>query len=180
MKLTSLAVTAAVALLAALAGGVVATRISQPAAARAQADAISADLVTTREFQIIDAAGKVRLRAGVLGSGETFLTLRDDEENPRLLLNVLPDGAPVLTMRDRTNGNRISLDLHNWTPSLMLSDVSGQPRVRVGQWEDGAWFLRLSDGQGRERVVIGEYGNGDVMIETFDAAGASTFTAPGR
>lgn len=132
---TSMMVAAVVgaALTAGVIGGAVGTRLGDARGAAAQGSAVTASSVTTQELRLVDAQGKVRLRAGIAADNGVFLNLRGPDESPQIILGSLASGEPAIQLLDGAGVVRASLDLEQNASSLLIYDGQGRARIFVGQ-----------------------------------------------
>lgn len=89
----------------------------------------SSDIVTARQFTMVDEDGKLRATLGMSESGVAGgLWLYDESENVRANFYSLLDGTVGLSLFDNHGNPRASLDMDaDGASSLVLSDKDGKP-----------------------------------------------------
>jgi hypothetical protein len=73
---------------------------------------------------LFDKNGKTR--AGLTILDEPLLTIYDDAEKQRVVLQLLDDGDPKLTLIDKYRANRAVLGLFKGQPAIAFTDVTGK------------------------------------------------------
>jgi len=125
-------------------GGVIGARVGGVREADAQSSAITASTLTAQEFRLVDAQGKLRLRAGITADNSVYFNLRGADETIQIVLGWQASGAPAIQLADGAGMTRASLDLQENASSLTIYDGQGAERAFVGQaFADGDPFIRL-------------------------------------
>jgi len=114
------------------------------------------EVLRARSFEVVDAAGRVRIALAVGRDGSSGLGLYDVAGRVRGVLSVLPDGSP----------------------GLGLYDAAGQARIGLGLLPDESPWLSLLDAAERERIALDVFPDGSPMLTLKDAAGRVLFRAP--
>ncbi len=88
----------------------------------------SADVVTAREFVLVDDNGSQRARLGTY-EGMTALQLFDSQDNMRIALHVYGDGLPQIYVNNTVSGPGIVID--GGTPAIGFFGEKGKPLATI-------------------------------------------------
>ena len=81
---------------------------------------------------IRDAAGKPRIQMGVNQNGEAFLMMKDNSDQPQLVLSAQPRGSELRLRGDGMTNNVVRLAAGNdGTSGIMMGDRSGVTRLAL-------------------------------------------------
>jgi len=105
-------------------------------------------------IDLLDENMKVRLSMDVGTLGPT-LSVRDKDENPRVMMMLAKDGSPGLFLHDVSGRLRLMAGLEsNGTSKLTFSDSNEKVRIVLGINLDGLPALGLTDTEGAVRFQI--------------------------
>ncbi|RMD64193.1 hypothetical protein D6833_04705 [Candidatus Parcubacteria bacterium] len=112
--------------------------------------------VVAEEFRLVDKEGQVRAKLALWDEVFPSLIFGDKACPSRIMLGIFNGEEPAVLLYDKDCQQRASLDMQpDGLPSLTLRDKDDVPRV---------WMKLLEDGS--------------PVIETFDANGKVTWSAP--
>ena len=94
-------------LVAGLVGGAISGRVAVGEPVLAQQEPGSADVVSAKQFLLIDEEGKARAELSLVGAGEPALSFYDKAGRTRASLKLLPDGRPHLRLLDGGAGRPV-------------------------------------------------------------------------
>ncbi len=180
---------AVLAILAGLAGALVAARLVRPGKA-----------IRAESVDIVDRRGRTRARIAADENGRAGLFLLGASGEIRGELAVLEGAVPRLALFDGEGGVRASL-VGDAAPALILLQKEGKRRVHLGLEVDGAPSLEFfaPDGRGRVEMMLGSgakpsflirdergvvrgafgiLGDGSPLLATCDERGKPIWIAP--
>jgi hypothetical protein len=105
-------------------------------------------------IELLDENMKVRLSMDVGTTGPT-LSVRDKDENPRVVMMLGKDGSPGLSLQDESGKHRLLAGLvGNNMSGLTFTDSNEKGRMEVGINKDGLPVLSFMDKDGVVRFEI--------------------------
>jgi len=149
-----------------LAGGALGRWLLPGRAAFAGEEALQ--VVTAREFRLVDEEGKLRARLGWGNEGVPGLSFYDAAGEERVVLVAGEDHA-ALGFNDATGKPRASLAGGEFGFGLSLNDATGRPRVWLALEKENP-VLALGDVLGKEVVLLSQGGpiSAEVMLQVVE------------
>lgn len=136
------------------------------------------DRVRSRVVEIVDAAGKTRLRLGIDDKGSPELRMLDSEGRTRLRAAVHGDREPVVLLIDEHGDNRVSAVVdRDGNPIVLLAMPGGKPVAQLSVSATGAPSLVFTHASGAVNAGIGQHADGTGWLRpapVAPAAGAVT------
>ena len=130
-----------------------------------------AEVVKARRFEVVDPAGKTRVRLDAGNGGSSGLDLYDAEGKMRVRLRVDPVGTGVLDFWDAGGKSRAFLYLRalDGQPGLSLSDAAGKMRAHLSVSRHVGPSLILCDQAGKMRASMSLLPDGQPILSLHDA-----------
>ncbi len=139
------------------------------------------DMVTARQFMVLDADGIPRGNFGVLADGASVgMMFSDFAGNARVEMRVDPDGSPRVAIMDDQQRVRAELGMRDdGSPNIIMADPSETARVALSVTNEGsAQLLFIGPDGSTRRAVMGIVEDGRPVIVLSDEAGETIFQAP--
>ena len=96
------------------------------------------NVISAREFRVLDKDGKTRASLGLSTAGESALNLFDREEKIRVQLQVTEEGPPGWGLFDEEGDPRLVVNLsENGSPALVLLQKERKWRAAFRLFQDG-------------------------------------------
>ena len=115
-------------------------------------DKVVADVVRTRQLQIVDSNDQLRAAVGTTSNGEVALALYDETGKTRIILSHDPAQLSLLQFKAADGSTRAAMVAQDdGTCAVMLYDQEGMLRVTVSNTDHNA-VLSLRDRNGNELV----------------------------
>jgi hypothetical protein len=151
----------AVAMAAGMAGGLMAGKLFVGEPAMAQSP--PADVVSAREFRLVDGTGKP-IASWVEGALGARMIFGRDPAHPRAVVGALDNGDPGVSLFDGEGGLRADFRVGSGNfPTLRLTDIKGKKTALLG-----AHGMGLFNKQLRGRFVLTSEGNLTVDVADQD------------
>ena len=162
-----------------LLGGGLSSLLVSGRSAQAQEVEKVADLITAREFRLVDKDGKRRARLAVSADGALRLLLFDGNTTARAGLMVLPDGSPNLLLRDKDGTVRTGLAVSGTDGMAVFAmfEKGGKKcaSLQCGYGGQPALELRPRDGKGLVSLSLPD---GKPYLWLCDKNGDTAWQAP--
>ena len=121
------------------------------------------EVVTAKQFELVNDAGKTRAFLGFTKANEPIFTLTDENEKPKLSL-FMQDGTGVMTLRDQNGKNRVQIYLtKEGMPNIGLLDAKEDPLVELAIESEGNGMV-IHDKNGKIRMLVANTDNNCGMV----------------
>lgn len=109
--------------------------------------------ITAQEFDVVDNAGRVRVKVGML-SGVPIIGLSDAQGKPRAEISVDASGLPSVALADAQGKARTEMVVDSaGVPSIALFDAHENKRIELVEAVDGP-HLSLNDAEENKRIQL--------------------------
>lgn len=133
--------------------------------------------ITCSELRIVDAEGRLRIRAQALDPGNASVTLRDREGRVRVAAGTFDDGAGGLALLDASGKERIAMEtLLSGESTARWSDAGEKVRVGIGTFLDGRAAVDVLDKVAKtSRISLATDDAGVAAMQVFDTKGKARY-----
>jgi hypothetical protein len=130
--------------------------MGSPAEASPSGTDITAEVMSARQFRLVDSRGQIRAVLGFIPA---------------------PDGPPALVLYDGHKAQRatVALDAAG-SPALILADAKKHARAALSVMEDGSASLLLRGDGKQPRAMLMLMPNGKASLMLFDERGKTTWS----
>lgn len=150
----------------------------QTATAQAKEPAV-AQVVKARRFEVVDAAGKLRVTLGMNPNGAPSVMVFDGAGRPRAGLMVGPGEGSILGLYDVAGKPRVALGMNpDGSLGLGMRDAAGETRAALAVRPDVGPVLGLYDAAGKARASLTMRPDGSPGLTLRDAVGKAIWKAP--
>lgn len=128
-------------------------------------------VIKSHDFDVVDAAGKVRIRMNVGANGEPNIILANAESKPRIVMEVRANGEPGIILADAESKAGIKIGIDERNRFIQLEDTNGKPSaaILVEPREGPSIVIGASHGIPHAMISVGPKGGPEIGL--LDAQG---------